>query len=51
MRRTVILAIAVILALFLPTLINFGLTIQPVKAQQSTEAFTDDFSPFNSRLQ
>jgi hypothetical protein len=44
MRRPVILAIAIILALFLPTLINYGLTIQPVKAQQSTETFTDDFS-------
>ena len=44
MRRTLILVIAVILVLFLSPLIGFASVVQPVKAQQTTTTFSDNFS-------
>ncbi len=44
MRKVLFVVTSMILVLLLPTLINIGLSIEPVKAQQSTETFADDFS-------
>jgi hypothetical protein len=44
MRKTLIPVIAVILVLFLSSLIGFAPMVQPVKAQQTTTTFSDDFS-------